>query len=311
MQLLYVTSSSYSGSTLLAFLLNNHPEVFTISEMEGWAYEDEESYPCSCGAPLPRCPFFGHVAEAFRAAGEPFDFRDFGTAYRLVASARLNRWLTERLPPAPALEGLRDAVVARLPVLRARLARHDRANRLFLEAALAYSGARVFVDATKNPFRLRFLRRLPELDLRVVHLVRDYRGVALSNLRNRGCDLRTAIGLWLREQRDILRVCREFPRVETLRYEALCDDVDAALARLHRFLGLEHRPFPGSFKAAEHHILGNTMRLDGEAVIRKNEAWREAFDAAQLAFIEGEVERAVASAPELGPLVAPYREGRE
>ena len=34
MKLAYITSSSYSGSTLLSFILNSNPEISTISEFD-------------------------------------------------------------------------------------------------------------------------------------------------------------------------------------------------------------------------------------------------------------------------------------
>lgn len=72
MKLLYVASSSFSGSTLLAFLLNTHPDIFTVSEMEGWNYGENEEFSCSCGNTLEHCPFFNEVAHTFQRDGLPF-----------------------------------------------------------------------------------------------------------------------------------------------------------------------------------------------------------------------------------------------
>ncbi|MBK7814091.1 MAG: hypothetical protein IPJ52_07155 [Rhodocyclaceae bacterium] len=109
-RLLYVTSSSYSGSTLLAFLLNTHPGIFTVSEMIGWDFEDGEEFRCSCGATLDRCPLFVSIAKAFADHGLPFRTNRFGTAYQLVADERLNRYLTTNLPRSrnSTVERLRD-----------------------------------------------------------------------------------------------------------------------------------------------------------------------------------------------------------
>ena len=54
---IYITSASFSGSTLLTFLLNTHPEIATIGEMKGDSM-DVERYRCSCGDPIGRCPFW-------------------------------------------------------------------------------------------------------------------------------------------------------------------------------------------------------------------------------------------------------------
>jgi hypothetical protein len=106
---LYITSSSYSGSTLLSFLLNTHPEIFTVGEMDGWNYGEDETFECSCGRILCECPFFRRVARAFADEGLPFDYRDFGTMYRLARSARFNRYLLGSLPASSSTR-------ARIPI---------------------------------------------------------------------------------------------------------------------------------------------------------------------------------------------------
>lgn len=284
MKLLYITSSSFSGSTLLAFLLNTHPDIFTISEMEGWNYGENEDFYCSCGNSLNECPFFNQVAQAFQEEGLPFTWSNFGTAYRLVSNERLNRYFTKNLPwiHNNSLEHLRDGLISHFPGFAGKLRQYDLANIAFVRTALAYSKASVFVDGSKTPFRLRWLRRVPDFDLRVLYLIRDFRGVALSNMKTRGCDARTATEIWLRNQTNILRVLTEFPNALHVYYEDLCEQVDDILATIHRFVDLTPSPFSGNFKDSEHHILGNTMRLEGEAKIRKSEHWKTELSVKEL-----------------------------
>lgn len=287
---LYVTSSSYSGSTLLAFLLNTHPDIFTVSEMIGWDFAQGDDFRCSCGEPLDRCAFFISVAAAFAAAGLPFKPNRFGTAYQIADTERINRYLTTNLPGCrnSFLERARDGIVRHLPVLRKRLDRITRANRIFVETALNYSGAKIFVDVSKEPHRVRHLARIPELDLSVLYLVRDIRGVVVSNMRERASDIRTAARIWLWDQHDILRILNEFPRTHSLHYEDLCQDVNRELASIHSFLGVEHVPYPGDFKGAEHHILGNSMRTREISQIVLDQKWKSAISAQELSAIRGE-----------------------
>jgi hypothetical protein len=286
---LYITSSSYSGSTLLAFLLNTHPDIFTVSEMNGWHYGADKTFHCSCGQTLETCPLFTRISETFRAQGLPFDPRDFGTEYMLAGNERINRYLTGGLPAAitsTPLEVVRDVVIGRIPAFRRRLAAIDRINRLFIETALEWSGARTFVDACKDVFRLRHLRRIA--NVRVVYLVRDIRGVVLSNLEmNRsGWTARLAAKRWLQEQTTISRVLREFPRRMAVRYEDLCASPQEILASIHRFAALPPRAVPEDFKTVEHHILGNAMRLSAVSRIVNSERWKQDLPPAQRATIE-------------------------
>lgn len=284
---LYVSSSSYSGSTLLAFLLNTHPDIFSVSEMDGWPYGEHEAFRCSCGEILRECPFFKTVASDFAAAGLPFDFRDFGTRYQLARHDRLNRALTAELPRlgSTPIERLRDRVVHAVPAFRRRLRTQDEANLTFVRAGLRYRAARVFVDGCKNPFRLRHLRRIDALRVKTVHLVRDVRGFALSNKTKRGWSVALSTGMWLREQQNIIRIAGETPPVLTLHYEDLCERTDEMLARVHEFVGVPPRPFGGDFKAVEHHILGNWMRLAADGRISRDTRWQREMSSEDLATV--------------------------
>jgi hypothetical protein len=292
LRVIYVTASSYSGSTLLAFLLNTHPDIFTVGEMDGWNY-GTRVFRCSCGEPLASCKFFQLIADTFRKHDLPFDFRSFGTGYHLVSNTTaahkaLNRLSLRGLPLVSdtRLERLRDGVIDRIPAVSRRLAEQDRANLTFIRTALAYRGARVFVDACKSPFRLRRLGRIRELDLRVLYLVRDPRGVALSNMTKRGWDASVAARAWVREQATILRIAGEFPFVLRVYYEDLCEAVNDTLAATHRFVGLDPWPVPRDFRRVEHHILGNRMRLQ-DGTIERDTRWHHELSGASLAAVAG------------------------
>jgi hypothetical protein len=273
--------------------------------MNGWNYEEDTTFQCSCGAILRECRLYGRIAQVFREQGLPFDFREFGTDYRLHRNPRWNLYLTGGLPvvPSSALERLRDAVVRRVPAFARALDRQDRANRAFVLTALDYTGAEVFVDACKDPFRLRHLQRIPALDLRVLYLVRDPRGVALSNMTKRGWSAALAARLWVKEQSTILRVSADFSPVLTVYYDDLCDDVNGQLARIHEFLGVASVAFDGDLGAAEHHILGNVMRLENRTAIRKDTRWQRDLSARDLDTIVRTVHRYASARPELVPVV--------
>jgi len=287
MKVLFITSSSFSGSTLLSFLLNTHPGIATVGEMEGWRTADLETFRCSCGELLKACPFFTSMARVFAQNGLPFDPRDFGTGYRLVSNLRINRYLTEAVPVIRStwLETLRDAIVRHIPVLAGRIERSNRANLLFMRSALAFKGASVFVNADKSPFRLRYLRALEDIDLNVLYLTRDPRGVVMTLMENRRWDAAMATRMWIRDQENIVRVLREFPAHLHVYYEDLCDSVNEVLGRIHAFAGLPPIPFPGDFKSTEHHILGNSMRLENMGRIVRSERWKKKLTAGDLTAI--------------------------
>jgi hypothetical protein len=296
--LLYISASPYSGSTLLSFLLNTHPEIVTIGHATGWEFPPEETFFCSCGQPIENCPFYSEVRRRFDAERLPFDYRDFGNRYVLSRNARINRLLIGRLPFAAhtPIERLRDAIVQTAPYVKSRMDLQDRANRVIFNTALTYNRSKVFVDNSHDPYRLKNLRRLSEFSLINVHLIRDPRGVAWSNMRHKNWSASTSSRLWLRRQRDIARIAGGKELNLILYYEELCHDPNTQLQRLYSTMGLAFSPFEGDFKQGEHHILGNDMRL-GRGAISTNESWRVKLPLHDQRVVEDAMRRFIASNP--------------
>src|ERR1041385_5468497 len=67
--LAYILSANYSGSTLLAMLLGSQPEAFTMGEMRVPALQDPDSYCCSCGAQIKKCEFWIEVSRRMAQKG--------------------------------------------------------------------------------------------------------------------------------------------------------------------------------------------------------------------------------------------------
>jgi hypothetical protein len=291
-QLLYITSSSYSGSTLLTFLLNQHPEIFTIGELEGWDFGDEK-YHCSCGQEIGNCPFFLTIQKQFRDCGLPFRMNNFGTKLQLAKNKKINRYLTSAIPGLAntGIEHLRDEVLWHLPPFRQRYQQALRSNVCFIDSALEYSSAKTFVDATKNPFRIRLLKQMPQYDFKVLYLVRDIRGVVASNIRKKGIGTDLAVTRWLSEQDNILRILKETINPLTVHYEDLCESPGKTLAAIYEYLDLDNFQFDGNIREGEHHILGNMMRVTSINNIVLDERWKKELTLSQIKRIEEIVER--------------------
>jgi Sulfotransferase family len=279
---LLVASSSYSGSTLLAMLLNGHPDVAAVGETSTSRRESRmDEFLCSCGRLMEECPFWIDVADRMHRAG----YTDFRLANFELGFDPAGHGIVDRLAygslRVEVLERIRDAIVWRLPGHRERLRAIGLRNRAFAEAVLAATGARVMVDTSKERMRARDLHRWLGMDLRVVHLVRDPRGVVDSALRRGrdGGDERRAAERWAKVNDAILRASARLPgdRRLVVRYEALCADPVRELERIVAFAGLDpHLLDPGAAPARSH-VLGNRARLRPLGEIRLDERWRDAL----------------------------------
>jgi hypothetical protein len=71
-----------------------------------------------------------------------------------------------------------------------------------------------------------------------------------------------------------------------VRYEDLCTDPDGTLRRICEFLDLDPGRAVQEFRSAEHHVVGNGMRLDSTSEIQLDDRWRSILTAEQLAVFD-------------------------
>jgi hypothetical protein len=283
-----IATTSYSGATLLAMLLGRHPDIVTVGELDGIIpEEDPDAYRCSCGRLIRQCEFWGRVADELSGGGIPFDVARFGMSYEPSGPGPVRRLMIMSLGH-PALDRLRDGVVELWPPERRARQQLAERNAALVRAILRVHGGRVLVDSSKDPLRFAMLDRSSDLDVRVIHLVRDARGVVASRLRRGGgIDEATAARQWARQHTRIERRLATFPRERQLRvrYEDLCRRPEAVVNGIEQFLGVEPEPVLWPLLPVEQHVIGNSIRLETIPGISLDERWRS-LSADQLAAID-------------------------
>lgn len=284
----FLMAHSFSGSTLLSFLLGAHPEIATVGEMFIAQGIDPQSYVCSCGRPIGDCPFWRRISLEMAARGIPYDVRRNEASFSTNGVGRVSHLLLTAEPRGPVLETARSAALALIPGAKRELDRRLRINEALAEVVTGLRGARAFVDASKRPGRLLHLRRIPSLDIRVIHMVRDGRAVTRSTIHNLGRSAEEGARSWLGSARDAERLRPRFPadRWMTLRYEDLCRQPGATLDRISRFIGVTPGSSVPDFRSIDHHIIGNRMRLSHTSEISLDERWRTEMPTEQIRAVE-------------------------
>jgi hypothetical protein len=131
-----------------------------------------------------------------------------------AAVGACNRW-------KHVLQRLTDAAIAGAEQLLAS----PENTGVFVEAVLLASGRAVYVESTKTIGRLRTLLACPELDVHVIHLIRDPRANAYSWRRKKKKGRFYAwTGKWLRLNRRIGRLDIRQDRLMRVLYEDLATD---------------------------------------------------------------------------------------
>jgi hypothetical protein len=163
---LCIGSMSRSGSTVLDLMLGQLPGFYSGGELRYvWVKGLEQNLLCSCGERFAECPFWVAVGDASFGGWHNVDAAE---ACRTLQQVTRHRYLPLIVEPRLSRTFARnlDRFVELLAALHAGLQK--------------VTGCSVIVDSSKDPPYLFMLRRVQNLDLRLVHLVRDPRGVAWS-----------------------------------------------------------------------------------------------------------------------------------
>ncbi len=307
--LCYLLGASHSGTTLLAMLLGAHRDCCTVGQLGADGIPDPERYRCSCGRRIGECSFWSEVSARMRGRGVDFDIANPGTSIHALESNYLRRLLSP-LHRGPVLEAIRDAALTLSARWRSHLASTQRRYAALVNALGEVSRAKVIVDSSKTGVRLKYLLRNPDLEVKVIWVIRDGRGVALTYLDPlnfadaRSPELRAGGfgGGRDGEQKPIARAAREWRRsneeaecvVANLsrsrwmlaRYEDVCSNTHATLRSICAFLGLAPECINLDFRSRTQHVVGNGMRLDSSPEIRLDERWRQHFGINDLAVFD-------------------------
>jgi hypothetical protein len=284
-RVLFLGGLGRSGTTLLERLLGELPGVCPLGEVVHlWERDIADDERCACGRHFSDCDFWRAVGEKAFGGWHHVD------VWRVLAL----RSAVERTRHIPRLASVRMRPAHRLLVEEYA----DWYARLY-EAAAIVSGADVLVDSSKHAALAYCLRFAPSVDLRVVHMVRDSRGVAYSWTKTvtrpetdnaeemtRYSPGRSAL-LWNAHNTALSVLHRCGVPVKRIRYEELLDEPLKVLTDLSTFAGIA--PADMAFLGAGtaelgpcHSAAGNPMRFTvGPVPLRRDDAWRTALPGRQ------------------------------
>lgn len=272
-KLLFIASTPYTGSTLLSILLGSHSEIGTVSQMVGPVQGLKASeYTCSCGDTLTECSFWAHVRECFEhLTGRGFDLENFKTRF-YSGENRFVRNILYRSLYSDRLEAMRDSIMPK--PIRHKIGIWLENNEALMDSVLKVSSTGHFLDASKDPVRIKYLSKLKGYELIVLHVVRDVRGFVNSSRKNNNRRVEKSAIRWMIRHREIERLVKEAGvRYKLIRYEDFACDPKASIAAICRFAGIEMCDRI-NFEPKAQHLLGNRMRLKNDFKIRLDESWK-------------------------------------
>lgn len=278
-RVLYVMGCGRSGSTLLTLLLGAHAQAFGGGEIQHFVRQGlVQGLPCSCGVPVPDCPVWSRILDAWIARCPDWD------------RARYLE-LTSRIEAFPSIPRIVRAQPDTDPDATQLIAW----TRALVLAIASVTGKAVIVDASKSLARAALLSRALPGQVDVVHLIRDGRGVVSSFGRPIARDVAGGVQRdmpgraawrssveWSLKNLTYSTVGQLAVRSQVSRYEDLLADPTGELNRIGGLVGLDYSELgaalDGELDLSDTHVVaGNRLRMSKRLTLRRDERWRQAL----------------------------------
>lgn len=275
-KVIYIAGWGRSGSTLLDTLLGQIDGFFSTGELRYlWERGVIGNWTCGCQRSVKTCPVWSAVLHA--VAGDRDASRTIVEWQRQATRFRHTRRLLGQTSDDLGHEALHSYISVM--------------QRLF-SAIREETGARVIVDSSKRPSDAAALTLVPNLQLYVVHLVRDPRAVAHSwRRRQPGIDRHGLVNStisWVAWNLMCDGVRSKLPQRSMLvHYEGFVDDPRTTLAKIVELVGEDPSGIPDAhgriFDVKETHtVSGNPRRFrSGPIEVRPDDEWRDHLGSGQ------------------------------
>jgi len=287
MRVLFLGGLGRSGTTLLERVLSQLPGVVALGEVVHlWERSLVHDEPCGCGQPFSQCEFWREVGDVAFGGWAAVDVDRVLSLRGSVDRTRFIPQLARRHSPG----------------VPADLAEYLSYYRRLYQAAAQVSGAEVMLDSSKHASLAFCLKHAGDVDLHVVHCVRDSRAVAYSwtkqvsrpeaavgeKLMKRYPPATSAM-IWNSHNAAFSLLRRLGTPTSLLRYEDFVAAPRSTARSVARFAGSPVSDADLAFLgdrqvdlAVGHTASGNPLRFrTGVVPIRVDNAWRESFPPAQ------------------------------
>lgn len=276
-RVVYIAGVGRSGSTVLDSVLGNHPVIQSVGELarlanDAWIH----NFYCSCGNRSSDCPFWSAVQQVWCDSNGAISVSGYIAVQNQIE--QLRRW--------PLL--LRDSWRSG-PTFQAYAGQ----TLLLLKAVQLVSGCKVIVDSSKGLERALALSLIPGVDIKVIQLVRDPRGVVWSHKKAFTKDLQSGLPrdihpqpawraalYWCRInlQADWVRQRLGPERTMLVRYEDFMLETLPVLQKIGGFIGVDLSNVQRVVDKGEklyfgHTIAGNRVRMKGELKLKFDQEW--------------------------------------
>ena len=259
MKVIYILGQGHSGSTVLSKIIGSNINIRSLGEVRHWSnalskkhlFIKEADYRCSCGQALDKCNFFSKITNNYR------------TKYNL--NAYLNK------------KGKLDLILFILGLKKVNAIKINNDDYIkFLKDIKSQISEKYIIDSSKTIGNLIKLKNTEEIDLFVIHLIRDVRGVGNSYDKIKNYNFYIEVINWI----IFNYLYRKFLKNSKLNYISVSYDMfaqfpDTYLSKIGNTLNLDFSDYKENIIKTEYHeIAGNEKYAKKLYDIKYDQTWQ-------------------------------------
>lgn len=289
-----ILGAGHSGSTLLDMVCGTLPSVFSMGEVEHFAWQvwrdggmcELGEDICTCGQPLKDCFIWGRVLDLYSQihgvdySKKPLSMQlniidKIGHANRSI-DRKIIRELYAQINASSFNSHLKRAFW--LPY-KNRIKR----NLSFFDCVHQVTSCDWLVDSTKDIVRYAALKSQCD-HLKPIILIRDAKGIASSAIKW-NIDPVRYLDAWLKmyNQRIMPILARDIEEVLVISYDELAANFQQVRSDIASYLQVELTQPPGVLRGADYHLVaGNPMRFKKEIKIEYDASWKKRLNDNQI-----------------------------
>jgi len=268
--ILYIDSYMRSGSTLLGMLLGAQPGITYLGEVRNFQEHWLNRKRCYCGYDLNACPFWAGIIARLEISPTVFETKtDRSPAHKLVKYASV-------LNTASCFISLLGRF---FPSIRREYRVIENISRIY-ELVLSQKKLVFLCDSSHRSTQAKLLWLHYRDRFKIIHLVRDGRGVTNSVMKRKRISMEQAARTWKRSNIFTLITQIGIPKQNLIRvrYEDICSNPEIELKRICDFGGVDSNEVSTQLTSAMFHFVGgsSTIRDFGaqEHEIALDERWK-------------------------------------
>jgi hypothetical protein len=267
-KIIYIAGAGHSGSTLLNLLIGSGSNTISVGELKRLKIVSQEkkekgkrranaSFICDCGVKLKECKLWGKVLKE-------------------IDEDKL-------IPYSTTMKEKKELLMRILFNIKKEIPKYKENEKLY--AAIIKNAKKIknkdveiVIDSSKDLKHLAYLNELENVDLKVIHLIRDGRGV-INSYKKLGKNCIKSYWYWLETNFFIKRFLKKYmeKRYMILSYEKFVENPEKYLDRINKSFGTEVdiENYIKETNAGQHHnFAGNWMRRKEIKKIKYDQSWK-------------------------------------